>query len=80
MLTVAKCKSCNADIVWSYTRNAKRMPVDAKPDPKGNIVLTERDGAAPSASYVGSFEQTDAPHYFSHFMSCPFAETHRKAR
>jgi hypothetical protein len=80
VLTIAKCSSCAADIVWCITRNDKRMPVDAEPNPKGNIVLTERDSAAPSASYVGSFEQTDAPRYFSHFMTCEFAETHRRKR
>lgn len=33
------CGSCDAPIIWASTVKGRPMPVDAEPDPDGNILL-----------------------------------------
>lgn len=66
------CRSCGAPIIWAHTPNGKSMPLDAEPDPTGNIVLD--DGTArvePNQTLTGT-------RHTSHFATCPHAETWRK--
>ena len=69
----ATCKSCGARIIWAITGNGKKMPVDAKPTDKGNIVL---EGEEPVAVYVDPGTGT----HTSHFATCPNAAEHRKSK
>lgn len=73
MNPTATCKSCKAAIIWCITGNGKKMPVDAKQNPAGNIVL---EGEAPTAVYVDPGTGT----HTSHFATCPNAAEHRKAK
>jgi hypothetical protein len=75
-VTETKCRSCGAAIIWMKTAAGKRMPIDAEPSEKGNIVLVEDKG---------NFEQFDlisyakpGPRYTSHFATCPQAAEWRK--
>lgn len=81
-MTPSACRSCGAPIVWGFTKNSKRMPVDAAPVVGGNIVLTSgNDG--PSIMVLGQQEaerragESEAL-YTSHFKTCPQAATHRR--
>lgn len=84
--TVDKCSSCQAPIIWSTTRNGKRMPVDAEPVPLegggGNITLGDLRDGSPLATVHGNpaslFGATRV--YRSHFVTCPFRERHRRPR
>ena len=83
---VRHCRSCGAEIIWSWTENGKRMPVDAMPREDGNILLTEYPDGYIEAAYVQSslFEEwdQDAPEprrYVSHFASCSEATRWRKS-
>jgi hypothetical protein len=72
------CKSCGAAILWALTRKGKRIPLDATPNPKGNLTLT--GGSATIAEDADLFTASDAVRYVSHFVTCPDAATHRKAK
>ena len=83
---MAKCRSCNAEIVFAKTPAGKAMPVNEQPAPNGNVALIVRDGVkiavvldrsgrAPTADLQPS---PDAPRYISHFATCPGAAGFRK--
>jgi hypothetical protein len=76
-MDAAKCRSCNADIIWVVSAAGKPMPLDAKSEKR--IVMRDKPGLAP----VGK-PPPQAAHivdtYASHFSSCPNAAQHRKAR
>lgn len=72
---MARCASCNAAVVWVVTEAGKRMPVDAVPSDKGNLIL--RDGKALHESKVPEAERP-AERYTSHFATCPQGEKWRR--
>ena len=85
-VTTCSSPSCREDIVWCYTENRRRMPVDAAPDPRGNVVrIGTRDGA-PLVKVLGPQAvielnererqpDTEArPRYLAHFVTCPDAQ------
>jgi hypothetical protein len=82
---VSTCRSCGAEIVWAFTPEGHRMPVDAEPVDGGNVVLSPASspGQAPTATVVGRRVQAslfgdDGPRYVSHFATCPNADRHRR--
>jgi hypothetical protein len=89
-LASAKCKSCGARILWTTTAKGAAMPVDFEPVEKGNVALEPTaDGWASrhvSADELAAnaFEASNADERLvvrlSHFVTCPNAATHRKAR
>jgi hypothetical protein len=76
-VSIGKCRSCRAPIVWARTERGKRMPVDARPAADGTYRLDEPD------RYEGPLAVYDprgtGPRYASHFGTCPSAGQHRKA-
>jgi hypothetical protein len=81
-MTTGECRSCGAAVIWCKTANGKTMPVNAEPDPKGNIVINQ-EGEALLATYLTkALKETlgdITPRYTSHFSNCPHAAQHRKA-
>jgi hypothetical protein len=83
--TIERCRSesCRAPIIWACTVNGELMPVDAEPDPLGNVELVPPApcGAAPTAVV----HAPDQPLMFGtelrlpHFATCPDAARWRKA-
>lgn len=75
----ATCRSCGAPIIWARTLSGRNMPLDAEPNPEGNVVLAR--GLAivrekPSFELAG--EDEGATRHTSHFATCPNAATHRR--
>lgn len=69
------CRSCGAPIIWVPTANGKKMPLDAEPNPSGNVII--RDGAlmvGASAENVRDGEQLLMPHW----ATCPESERFRR--
>jgi hypothetical protein len=73
------CNHCRAAIVWCTTAAGKAMPVDADPDPNGNILLGQPgpDGR-PTAGVLGPRQQLGARAggrrlHLHHRLSCPKA-------
>lgn len=67
---MSRCRSCGAEILWAVTTSGKRMPVDATPEPYGNVQLETVDGVL-RASVVGHGDGT----HVAHFATCP--DVHR---
>ena len=72
----ARCRSCDAPIIWAVTKNDKRMPVDAEPAENGNVELVDQ-GRVKRAIVHAQPSFGSGPLYLSHFVTCPEAETHR---
>lgn len=72
----AQCSSCGAAIVWAVTVAGARMPVDAAPSPKGNLVLEgETVRVVPPPDLLDQ-----RPRHTSHFATCPDAAQFRKPK
>lgn len=94
-MTPATCRSCGAAITWATTVHGKPMPVDAVPDPGGNVVLLppEDPREAPRALVLdkrGDYRRSATwlengvhlaklERYTSHFANCPNAAEHRRS-
>jgi hypothetical protein len=75
----AACRSCSAPIAWAKTPTGKAMPVDFEPVSTGNIVLF--DGPEGLLAVVAHATAAPGkPRHQAHFVSCPNAAEHRKAR
>ncbi len=75
----ATCRSCGAHIVWCQTRTGKSMPVDALPDPGGNLELQHpNDPRDPPVAHVIGKARFTRDRFMSHFATCPDAAEHRK--
>lgn len=84
--TAGQCRSCKAQVIWCFTVNDRKMPVDATPNQeKGNIVILQRPGRDPLAVLLSNLNEEaraaakrhDVPLYTSHFFTCPHAKRHR---
>jgi hypothetical protein len=77
-----QCRTCRALIVWGITEKGRRIPLDAKPHPDGNIYLYH------DVAYVlpvngrslAEHREMGTPLYVSHFATCPNAAKHRRKR
>jgi hypothetical protein len=72
------CRSCGAPIRWAVTRaTGARIPLNPEPVPGGNIVVE----ASGFVRVLGRGEEAPpGARFVSHFVTCPFAAAHRKAR
>lgn len=81
-VTPAKCKSCGAAIYWTTNEATKRrMPVDAKPDSRGNLWLTQRKVDGKMELFNTRADGPSDPQrnrWTSHFATCPSAQEHRQ--
>jgi len=67
---MSRCRSCNAEIIWTVTDAGKKMPVDREPTGKGiALIPLARDEIRSRVVDV----------HESHFVTCPNADQHRKA-
>jgi hypothetical protein len=77
------CRSCGARIVWCVVRaSGRRMPVNPKPEPDGNVVNvgSEVGDRSTLVRVLALGEHTDKVRYRSHFETCPAASEHRVDR
>ena len=66
MSDIVSCRSCGARIIWAFTKDGKRMPVDALPRPGGNLNLIEKG----PIWQVELVTPSDELAYESHFATC----------
>lgn len=69
----APCRSCGQTVLWVNTSNGRRMPLDAQPSPKGNLVIVG------DVAYKAGPTDINKPLYLSHFATCPQAGNWRKS-
>lgn len=43
---MGECRFCGRPVIWAQTAAGRRMPVDAEPNPAGNVALVSLSGAA----------------------------------
>ncbi len=70
-LTIDRCRSCQAEIVWTVNENGNNQPFDAKPIGKVWF-LHHRVGQPPLA--------LSRNHYMPHHATCPQADRWRGQR
>jgi hypothetical protein len=67
MSQTSACRTCGRPVRWVITAaNNKKMPLDAKETPAGNIVLESG-----RAVVLGPGDKHPGLHYTSHFTTCP---------
>ena len=82
------CRSCSAPILWAVTIAGRIMPLDAEPNPDGNVVPTGKRGRTRAGSAIevrveAARQQTldvDDPivRYMPHHATCPDADKWRR--
>jgi len=72
LASVATCSACGAPVVWATTAGGKRIPLDAAPDPDGNVLLLS-DG---TCSVVGQ-SKAGARRWIAHHATCTAVERQR---
>jgi hypothetical protein len=70
------CRTCHAEIVWAWTRNGSRIPLDVDPVPGGNLTVDTSSGG-PVVTYVDA--DPAVVRHVSHYATCPDAAEHRHA-
>ena len=63
----SNCRSCGARIMWVKTKDGKNMPIEYDAE-------LEHEFAGPK----GTKPDFNPERMKSHFISCPFADEHRK--
>lgn len=74
------CRACGKRIFFAKTPAGKAIPLNAEPDPAGNVAL--RDGLAVvlGGEALAAARATGEELRTSHFADCPAAARFRKAR
>lgn len=95
MPEVAKCSTCGRAIIWTTSPNGARLPLDARPVtmyylddavPPNAIAVTAEVIKAPTGPARMLFateiepEPTTPRTYVSHFVTCPQAAEHSRAK
>lgn len=74
----AKCRSCNADILWCVTESGKKMPLDTQSCSDGTVAILPDDTyKVLSAVELLTWE---GPKFKSHFATCPNHARHRRKK
>jgi hypothetical protein len=75
---------CGAPLIWASTARGKAMPVDAEPQPDGNVLLTDVGLPSPQATVVDPAAEPlggwPGTLHHSHFTTCPGADRWRHKR
>lgn len=79
---MSRCRSCAAEVVWATSQTGNAMPLNAKPDPFGNVKTYGRPGELSAVVLAGS-ELEDARAagldlYMPHHATCPQGPAWRK--
>lgn len=77
-MNITTCRSCGASLFWATTERGKKMPVDAVPNPSGNVAVREINGSV-FATVDDNRQGSLWGRYTSHFATCPDANTWRSA-
>lgn len=81
---MSRCRSCDAEVVWATSQTGKAMPLNAKPDPFGNVKVYGRPGALSAVVVAGvELEETrrlGVDLYMPHHATCPQGPAWRKKK
>ena len=74
---MSRCRSCGAEVRWAHTTFGKLMPLDAEPDPNGNVELVGK-GQQQLAIVHAQPTMDGGLRYMPHHATCPDAEQWRR--
>ena len=77
---MSTCRSCNAKIIWAKTLAGKAIPIDAKPQPAGNIHLNRGVAIYLTDEEQKILREEGTTFHVAHFATCPNAAQHRRKR
>lgn len=69
-MAVAVCRTCRAPIRWVTTKNQKAMPLDAEPNPEGNVLIIDGIAEVMKKGEQSLLHQ-DQQRWMPHFSTCP---------
>lgn len=75
------CRSCPAEIIWAVTPRGKSIPIDAEPNPDGNVeLLPPKPGTRAPVAVVHGQPPLAAEHpiHMPHCATCTHPEHWRK--
>lgn len=76
---MSACRACQAPVLWLKTPKGRSMPLDATPNPEGNVVI--KDGLAVVLTAVEMADPLLGQRRFqAHWSTCPNAAEFRKAK
>jgi hypothetical protein len=88
-----RCSSCRGAIMWAWTREGERMPIDAQPSEHGNVlafrapdnrrrlVVTVMGTKGDTAKRkLAAMRRAGWPTYTHHRVNCPQAEEWARSR
>jgi len=77
-MQTSTCKSCQQPLRWVRMNTGGLSPVNAEPDPTGNIVIENGIGRVLTGDLFAAPADPETPRFKSHFASCTEAEKYRK--
>ena len=87
---MSRCRSCDAEIIWTSTPTGKSMPLDANPNPDGNVELScDRSGEHPrrkpvatvlAGMFLEEARSAGRELYMPHHATCPQGQAWRKSK
>lgn len=80
MASPAFCDSCEAPLIFARTQGGKQMPLNAKPDPTGNVAAYQDHLGVWHARVLGKAQEPAAheKRYLPHFATCTDPAAHRR--
>ena len=80
---MAKCKSCNEEIIWIKMGSGKSMPCNADAvsywkNPKGKATIITPNGETYRADLEGDLDKATGIGYIPHWATCPQAKNFRR--
>lgn len=76
----ARCDGCGADIIWRFTEQGARMPLDAEPTQETGQGIYVLNGKDTCLAYAPMLHGYDVERYMNHWATCSKRElfTRRK--
>ena len=79
---MSRCKSCDARIRWATTARGESIPLDAEPNPAGNVWLDvelgEHNERIETARIADLLTPPDATRFMPHHATCPQGKSWRR--
>lgn len=69
---MSACRYCGESIRFVHTETDRRMPLNASPDPNGNVIM--REGRA---HVLAAGDDTRGQRWMPHAATCPYAGQRR---
>lgn len=80
IIRVVRCSTCGAQMFFAETPAGRRIPIDLEPRADGNLVIRRPASGKVIAVPAKDAQPEETVRHTSHFVTCPQAASHRRAR